>query len=164
MYRTAPFQNPATARTAGSCERTGATKAPVLSPAPRRRKLHTPRFRPKGVKTRSFRCSSSPQRTRFAGLRRGPQLLSSAAARTAAQIRPETSGRGRDSAPPVIGPHSGPQAVTRGFPAPVGVLPPAGALWPTPVLPAGGRSAGRSPPGSDGGRRANFRCACRWTW
>lgn len=33
MYRTTPFQNPATARTAGSCERTGATKAPVLSPA-----------------------------------------------------------------------------------------------------------------------------------
>ena len=33
MYRTAPFQNPATARTAGSCERTGAAKAPVLSPA-----------------------------------------------------------------------------------------------------------------------------------
>ena len=33
MCRTTPFQNPATARTAGSCERTGATKAPVLSPA-----------------------------------------------------------------------------------------------------------------------------------
>ena len=33
MYRTAPFQNPATARTASSYERTGATKAPVLSPA-----------------------------------------------------------------------------------------------------------------------------------
>ena len=33
VYRTAPFQNPATARTAGSCERTSATKAPVLSPA-----------------------------------------------------------------------------------------------------------------------------------
>lgn len=31
--RRTPFQNPATARTAGSCERTGATKAPVLSPA-----------------------------------------------------------------------------------------------------------------------------------
>ena len=31
--RTTPFQNPATARTAGSCERTGAAKAPVLSPA-----------------------------------------------------------------------------------------------------------------------------------
>ena len=33
MCRITPFQNPATARTAGSCERTGATKAPVLSPA-----------------------------------------------------------------------------------------------------------------------------------
>ena len=33
MYRTTPFLNPATARTAGSCERIGATKAPVLSPA-----------------------------------------------------------------------------------------------------------------------------------
>ncbi len=33
ISRTTPFQNPATARTAGSCERIGATKAPVLSPA-----------------------------------------------------------------------------------------------------------------------------------
>ena len=33
MCGTTLFQNPATARTAGSCERIGATKAPVLSPA-----------------------------------------------------------------------------------------------------------------------------------
>ena len=33
MCRTTPFQNPATARTADSRERTGAAKAPVCSPA-----------------------------------------------------------------------------------------------------------------------------------
>ena len=33
MCGTTLFQNPTTARTAGSCERIGATKAPVLSPA-----------------------------------------------------------------------------------------------------------------------------------
>ena len=37
---------------------------------PRRRKLHIPRFRLK-PKARSFRCSSSPNRTRCAGLRLG---------------------------------------------------------------------------------------------
>ena len=37
---------------------------------PRRSKLHIPHFRP-GPKARSFRCSSSPNRTRFAGLRFG---------------------------------------------------------------------------------------------
>lgn len=37
---------------------------------PRRRKLHIPRFRLK-PKARSFRCSSSPNRTRCAGLRFG---------------------------------------------------------------------------------------------
>ena len=39
MCGTTLFQNPATARTAGSCERIGATKAPVLSPA-----FFVPRF------------------------------------------------------------------------------------------------------------------------
>ncbi len=41
---------------------------------PRRRKLHIPRFRLK-PKTRSFCCSSSPNRTRCAGLRFGTAAL-----------------------------------------------------------------------------------------
>jgi hypothetical protein len=39
---------------------------------PRPHKLHIVRFRLK-PKARSFRCSSSPQQTRFAGLCRGPE-------------------------------------------------------------------------------------------
>ena len=39
---------------------------------PRRRKLHIPRFR-LAAKAHSLRCSSSPNRTRFAGLRLGPR-------------------------------------------------------------------------------------------
>ena len=42
-------------------------------------------------------------------------------------------------------PHSGQQAVTRSFPAPAGVLPPAGARRPAPVLPAGWHSGHQSP-------------------
>ena len=39
---------------------------------PRRSKLRISRFRPR-AKAQSLRCSSSPHRTRFAGLRRGPR-------------------------------------------------------------------------------------------
>ena len=39
-----------------------------------RRKLHIPRFR-LAAKARSFRCSSSPHATRFAGLARGPHIF-----------------------------------------------------------------------------------------
>ena len=79
MYRTAPFQNPATARTAGSCERTGATKAPVLSPAA----PFVPRKASRGEETGSL-CTGG----------------------TAAQDWPETAGRGRDAVPPRRRAHS----------------------------------------------------------
>ena len=49
----------------------GASRRPPL----RRRKLHIPRFR-LAAKARSFRCSSSPHATRFAGLARGPHIFS----------------------------------------------------------------------------------------
>ena len=56
-----------------------------------------------------------------------------------------------DASPDPKRPHSGPQAVTRGFPALVGDSPHAGVLWPTPIPPAGGRNAHRSPPELVGG-------------
>ena len=82
VYRTAPFQNPATARTAGSCERTGATKAPVLSPAfsfVPRRASKPPHSRSQGsgsagpaltlnVGTQAPHGPQSPQRPRGAAL------------------------------------------------------------------------------------------------
>ena len=79
MYRTAPFQNPATARTAGSCERTGATKAPVLSPA-------------------------APFVPRKAS--RGRKQAVSALAEQRPKDWPETAGRGRDAVPPRRRAHS----------------------------------------------------------
>ena len=66
MYRTAPFQNPATARTAGSCERTGAAKAPVLSPA----LSFVPRKRAKGLRAIFHKGANSgpnPAHTRREG-------------------------------------------------------------------------------------------------
>ena len=82
MCRTTPFQNPATARTAGSCERTGATKAPVLSPAfsfVPRRASKPPHSRSQGsgsagpaltlnVGTQAPHGPQSPQRPRGAAL------------------------------------------------------------------------------------------------
>ena len=62
-----------------------------------------PSFPPKRAKTRSFRCASSPQRTRCAGLRRGPHFLSAAA-----QIRPENPG----GAGPCPAPKEGTQPLT----------------------------------------------------
>ena len=62
MYRRTPFQNPATARTAGSCERTGATKAPVLSPA----LSFVPRKRAKGLRVifhKGANSAPNPART-----------------------------------------------------------------------------------------------------
>ena len=49
---------------------------------------HIPRFRPIGAKTHSFHCSSSPQRTRSAGLRRGPHFAPS---RSTAQSRSKSA-------------------------------------------------------------------------
>lgn len=66
MYRTTPFQNPATARTAGSCERTGATKAPVLSPA----LSFVPRKRAKGLRAifhKGANSAPNPAHTRQEG-------------------------------------------------------------------------------------------------
>src|SRR5699024_10689041 len=87
--------SPETARTAGGSDRPGAIKAPGLSPAI----LSVLR--------------KTPGRGESFSKERG----------TAAQIWPIPVGRGRDSAPPSRRPHSGPQAVTRGFPAPAGASP-----------------------------------------
>ena len=55
---------------------------------PRRRKLHIPRFR-LTVKAHSLRCSSSPNQTRFVGLRMGPQK--GCRFRTVPQGRPQSA-------------------------------------------------------------------------
>ena len=78
-----------TARTAGGSDRPGATKAPRLSPAPRRRKLHTPqggfscscgaihllpRFRPKGRKLAHSAAPPLPSEPAPLGFAGGPIL------------------------------------------------------------------------------------------
>lgn len=95
MYRTAPFQNPATARTAGSCERTGAAKAPVLSPAI----FLTGRFTLDSGGS-VFQQSSLPSVTRC---------------RQELKI---CSGGHIDAAPAPFAPHSGSQGQTGGFSTP----------------------------------------------
>ena len=59
----------------GASARYSCLRVPVETGTPprRRSKLHIPRFAA-GGKARSFRCSSSPNRTRFAGLRFGRRL------------------------------------------------------------------------------------------
>lgn len=89
MYRTTPFQNPATARTAGSCERTGATKAPVLSPA----LSFVPRKRAKNLRAifhKSANSGPNPACTR----REGRELCPSLKEATQPLTRPN---RGRSS-------------------------------------------------------------------
>ena len=95
MYRTAPFQNPATARTAGSCERTGAAKAPVLSPAI----FLTGRFTLDSGGS-VFQQSSLPSVTRCR------------------QELKTCSGGHMDAAPAPFAPHSGSQGQTGGFSTP----------------------------------------------
>ena len=94
MCRTTPFQNPATARTAGSCERTGATKAPVLSPAI----FSTGRFTlDLGVEA----CSGSSCGLPHTGPTRATNLLR----------------WGTDACPPPLARHNGSQGQTGGFSA-----------------------------------------------
>ena len=93
---------------------------------------------------------------------------SSTKVRTAAQIRPVPAGRGRDSAHPAIGPHSGPQAVTRGFPVPAGDWLPAGARWTVPACPTAAGKTHPLPVGWAGScrdycRSTSCRC-CRCSW
>ena len=95
MYRTAPFQNPATARTAGSCERTGTAKAPVLSPAI----FLTGRFTLDSGGS-VFQQSSLPSVTRCR------------------QELKTCSGGHMDAAPAPFAPHSGSQGQTGGFSTP----------------------------------------------
>ena len=61
------------------------------------------------------------------------------------------------SAPPVSGPHSGPQAVTRGFPAFAGVSLHAGAPRPVPAPPAGAGGTPLPPAGWGGWCSADSR-------
>ena len=98
--------SPETARTAGGSDRPGAIKAPGLSPA----FSFAPRFRSKRAGSLVPQCLPQPAHT-------GLNLLGGAG----------------DSAPPSRRPHSGPQAVTRGFPARAGVSLHAGAPLPVPV-------------------------------
>ena len=140
MYRTAPFQNPATARTAGSCERTGTAKAPVLSPAI----FLTGRFTLDSGGS-VFQQSSLPSVTRCR------------------QELKTCSGGHMDAAPAPFAPHSGSQGQTGGFSTPYcetavlfvnGIVIPAwskrafllSALWPS------GRKSGPGlPPGTVAG-------------
>ena len=133
--------SPETARTAGGSDRPGAIKAPGLYPA----FSFVPRFCAKRA------GSLVPQRL--------PQPSHTG-------LKP--AGRGRDSAPPAIGAHSGPQAVTRGFLALAGVSPLAGVPLPAPVcLSAVDRThpplAGWAGSCRDYCRSTSCRC-CRCSW
>ena len=55
----------------------------------RRHKRHISRF-PASGKTRSFCCGSFPQRTRFAGLRRGPGMIGHVRANTPEHKKQQT--------------------------------------------------------------------------
>ena len=114
----------------GGVARPGVLATPGLYPALK----PTPRF---SSAAHSFRCASSPAHDRCAG--------SWAGFRHTAEIRRSPACGYTDASPASKRPHSGPQAVTRGFPALAGVSPPAGARRPVPVLPAGWHSGHRSP-------------------
>ena len=64
-----PYEN---ARTAGICGRRGGGHAPSPFSCFSSSQAPYPSFPPRRVKTRSFRCSSSPQQNRCAGFCRGP--------------------------------------------------------------------------------------------
>ena len=75
-------------RWSGATARYSCFRVPVeTGTPPRRRKLHIP-CPSAGAGVRSFRCSASPQRTRSAGLRRGPHF---ALSRSTAQNRAKSA-------------------------------------------------------------------------
>lgn len=109
-----------TARTAGSCVSAEGHMTPAVSPAPRRRKLHIPRFRPEGRKLAHSAAPPLPSKTAALGFAGGPICPAQSLARNRAKSALKAPG-GAGTLPCPEGGHTAPhRPLQRGIPLPQG--------------------------------------------